>query len=143
MNKKDKELLSKDVCARLSYGVKISYGNDEDIYTLQGISEYVDDNGDWILGVTDKRMAVHLPIEVCKPHLRPLSSITKEELKEFYKIEGMYPPPVGYFIPHPNWHFSVAGIDWLNAHHFDFRELIEKGLAIKVTDENNPYKIKD
>lgn len=30
--------------------------------------------------------------------------------------------------------------DWLNAHHFDYRGLIEKGLAIKVTEDNNPYK---
>jgi hypothetical protein len=29
---------------------------------------------------------------------------------------------------------------WLNAHHFDYRGLIEKGLAIEVTEENNPYK---
>jgi hypothetical protein len=31
-------------------------------------------------------------------------------------------------------------VDWLNAHHFDYRNLIEKGLAIAVTEENNPYK---
>ena len=31
-------------------------------------------------------------------------------------------------------------IDWLNAHYFDYRGLIEKGLAIAVTEENNPYK---
>ena len=31
-------------------------------------------------------------------------------------------------------------IDWLNAHHFDYRGLIKKGLAIAVTEENNPYK---
>lgn len=32
------------------------------------------------------------------------------------------------------------GTDWLNAHHFDYRGLIEKDLAIEVTEENNPYK---
>jgi hypothetical protein len=31
-------------------------------------------------------------------------------------------------------------IDWLNAHHFDYRGLIEKGLAIAITENNNPYK---
>lgn len=35
---------------------------------------------------------------------------------------------------------EAASIDWLNAHHFDYRGLIPKGLAIKVTKENNPYK---
>ena len=32
------------------------------------------------------------------------------------------------------------GVDWLNNHHFDYRGLIKKGLAIEVTEENNPYK---
>ena len=31
-------------------------------------------------------------------------------------------------------------IDWLNKHHFDYRNLIGKGLAIAVTEENNPYR---
>ena len=35
---------------------------------------------------------------------------------------------------------STVLIDWLNAHHFDYRGLIEKGLAIPVTEENNTYK---
>lgn len=37
-------------------------------------------------------------------------------------------------------HDTIESIDWLNAHHFDYRELIEKGLAISVTKENNPYE---
>jgi hypothetical protein len=35
--------------------------------------------------------------------------------------------------------FSMV-MDWLNERHFDYRGLIEKGLAIEVTEENNPYK---
>ena len=35
---------------------------------------------------------------------------------------------------------SKEVIDWLNSHHFDYRGLIERGLAIEVTEENNPYK---
>ena len=31
---------------------------------------------------------------------------------------------------------SDESIDWLNAHHFDYRGLIEKGLAIDATDKN-------
>lgn len=142
MNKKDIELLSRDLCGRLSYNVKISYNDSKEVYTLQGISEYLDDEYNWRLGVTDKRMAGHLPIEMCKPYLRPLSSMSHEEVKEFYRIEDMY-NKVGYFTPHPNWRFSVNGIDWLNERHFDYRELIKRGLAIEVTEENNPYKISD
>ena len=36
--------------------------------------------------------------------------------------------------------WTVDSIDWLNKNHFDYRDLIEKGLAIEVTEENNPYK---
>ena len=36
--------------------------------------------------------------------------------------------------------FLMDAIDWLNKHHFDYRGLIPLGLAIEVTEENNPYK---
>lgn len=36
--------------------------------------------------------------------------------------------------------YMLDVIDWLNKHHFDYRHLIEKNLAIEVTEENNPYK---
>ena len=35
---------------------------------------------------------------------------------------------------------DAFAIDWLLKNHFDFLELIQKGLAIEVTEENNPYK---
>jgi hypothetical protein len=35
---------------------------------------------------------------------------------------------------------GLSILDWLNAHHFDYRGLIEKGLAIAVNESNNPYK---
>ena len=34
---------------------------------------------------------------------------------------------------------SVECLDWLNSKHFDYRGLILKGLAIAVTEDNNPY----
>ena len=60
-----------------------------------------------------------------KPYLRPMDSMTEEEYAEF-----------GY----DTLRYTIQDIDWLNAHHFDYRGLIEKGLAIEVTKENNPYK---
>ena len=61
-------------------------------------------------------------------YLRPMSSMTEEEKCEFNSYYNMFNNnPVGL-------------IDWLNAHYFDYRRLIEKGLAIAVTEENNPYK---
>lgn len=34
---------------------------------------------------------------------------------------------------------TLSELDWLNKNHFDYRGLIEKGLAIAVTPNNNPY----
>ena len=72
-----------------------------------------------------------------KPYLRPMSSMTEEEWKEYKGIDDRsYSCPMDYaHIP------ASDRIDWLNAHHFDYRGLIPKGLAIEVTEENNPYKI--
>jgi hypothetical protein len=63
-----------------------------------------------------------------KPYLRPMSSMTEEEANEFETIsEGLFTNEA----PEQIW---GEVIDWLNAHHFDHRGLIERGLAIAVTE---------
>ena len=124
MTQQDKELLLKDLSARLPYGVifkdegnenlqEIHYIKDEEIYT---------------------RTYPNLPywIGTIKPYLRPMSSMTEEEKRELFEIgcEGNIEHPYGLY-------FRCQ--DWLNANHFDYRGLIEKGLALEVTEENNPY----
>lgn len=82
-----------------------------------------------------------------KPYLRPMSSMTEDEFAEYEKakdldtldssetlIENM---KAKHRVRISKWYH---GTDWLNAHHFDYRGLIEKGLAIAITEENNPYK---
>ena len=76
---------------------------------------------------------------VIKPYLRPLSNLTQEERNKFCDIGGVisYRPTDGKqyidaFVP--------EALDYLNSIHADYRGLIEKGLAIEVTEENNPYK---
>jgi hypothetical protein len=66
-----------------------------------------------------------------KPYLRPMSSMTEEEKEEYHKLCDSY---YGIYFD------SIDSIDWLNKHHFDYRGLIPKNLAIEVTKENNPYK---
>lgn len=127
MNKvirKNKKLLLQDLSARLPYGVvvKIDYG---DIHYGLVVLNRLD---------VEKKIAIFnfdVPIEYCKPYLRPMSSMTEEEREEYHKLCDKY-----YDI----YFDSVESIDWLNAHHFDYRGLIERGLAIQVTEENNPYK---
>ena len=59
-----------------------------------------------------------------KPYLIPLSSMTEKQKKEYQYIteRWMYDPS-----------YSISdSTDWLNKNHFDYRGLIEKGLAIEA-----------
>ena len=85
--------------------------------------------------------------DVIKPYLRPLSSMTDEELHEVQEILGKgveiregFILSIDSSINSFSYLELIAVFEWFNAHHFDYRGLIEKGLAIKVTAENNPYK---
>lgn len=145
MNKEDIELLFKDLCARLSYGVKCkvnyiinnetTYGEDIEKECIDIVKRINFDN----YTVYTEWLGYESDIEDIKPYLRPLSSMTEEEIIEFNNI----PSTKNYTIVKDDLPWDVANykqIDWLNAHHFDYRGLIERGLAIAVTEDNNPYK---
>ena len=126
MKQEHKELLLRDLCARLPDGIKASYyGADEECETwdeVDGVAfDYVE------IG------QYSLPIERVKPYLFPLSSMTDEEWEEYQKIRM-----IDWVHGDINGTFINAGliVDWLNAHHFDYRGLIEKGLAIDATGLN-------
>lgn len=118
MNKKDKELLLKDLSVRLPYGVKFESENAERVYFIDTSDDEIYING--------------TNIENCKPYLFPLSSMTEEQRKEYYDLCDITLTEYGY----PIWFDSVGSIDWLNKNHFDYRGLIEKGLAIDCTNLN-------
>ena len=67
-----------------------------------------------------------------------MSSMTEEEYEQIYIDSREKKDGVDILDALAN---DMDAIDWLNAHHFDYRGLIEKGLAIEVTEENNPYKV--
>ena len=127
MTQQDKDLLLRDLCARLPYGVEahIRYNTKEPCYGK--------------LSPLDIKWFLNSNIEYIKPYLRPLSSLTQEERDKFCDIGGVisYRPNNGkqYIVA-----FVPEALDYLNSIHADYRGLIEKGLAIEVTDENNPYK---
>ena len=127
MTQEEKQLLLLDLCARLPYGVcvHIRYKEGEPCYgklTPRDIQWFIDSK-----------------IESIKPYLRPLSSMTEEENKQrkelgillwsdsngkrgfdgFGNISG---------------EDTLKAIDWLNANHFDYRGLIEKGLALEAPE---------
>lgn len=126
MTQEDKQLLLADLCARLAYVVicKCLHSNTVKATAIdtEDLSVYYFDCDEWE------------SIEHCKPYLRPMSSMTEEEKKEFSVLAVGTHLFKGPLIP------SYDTLDWLNTHHFDYRGLIEKGLAIAVTEENNPYK---
>ena len=124
MTQKDKQLLLIDLCARLPYSVKcypvITNGEPN---TIGGYCEVLDD-------FYIREVGGWFPISMIKPFLRPMSNMTEEEKKEFCKIEGRLNFPCKHIKPT----FSVDEFDWLNAHHFDYRGLIPKGLALEAKE---------
>lgn len=117
MTQEEKQLLLKDLCARLLYGVicKLS-AKDADVST----TEKLDLGGleHFIFGTMD-----------VLPYLRPMSSMTDEEKLDYIAlgdIKRYTNPQYAYLISEQ--------LDYLNAHHFDYRGLIEKGLALEAPE---------
>jgi hypothetical protein len=123
----DKELLLKDLCARLPYGVKMNHIADDehspktligvakDMITLEGLGGYE-----------------CVDIEHYKPYLFPLSNMTDEQNSELLNI-------VKYCeieLKDNDAEFWSLIMDFYNKHHIDYRCLIERGLAIDATGKN-------
>lgn len=139
MTQEEKQLLLKDLCARLPYGVKILdtpaklCGELFLINTIDSIQYETE---------TD---VYEQTIYNIKPYLRPMSSMTKEEKKEYesffsigeYSCGGsLYGTEYEYIADSPDdISQSICLFDWLNAHHFDYRGLIEEGLALEAPEE--------
>ena len=123
MTKEEKQLLLKDLCARLPYGVMctdLRHGDSK-------ITE-IDIKSDLVYCADFDEYA---EIEYyCKPYLRPMSSMTKEE--RFIYEQRLH--DVGRSINVIDADDVVSHIDWLLAHHFDYRGLIEKGLALEAPE---------
>lgn len=166
MKQENKEFLLKDLCSRLPYRIKCKVD-------LQGLLDMCDEYKErfekakivipdlfnridkpyclWLIsgdrvnflgfdGIDD----YNIPIELVKPYLLPLSSMTEEQyynmLKasqndclEHMKVEKEWKNNTN-FSHLPLYEHQV--IDWFNKNHFDYRGLIEKGLAIDATNLN-------
>lgn len=113
MTQEEKQLLLKDLCARLPYGVKINIRND---YTLT--MEDIEMNAYHF-----NTISYDVEYRGLRPYLRPMSSITYDEHRDYIQTGRSMSPD------NPS-----ALVDWLNAHHFDYRGLIEKGLALEAPE---------
>ena len=132
MKQEDKDLLLKDLCARLSYGVKCQIQEDEYTYigTLCRI-EVDNKNGnllDFVETISGLDCQVYLS-EV-KPYLFPLSSMTEEQIEELIKLINTGQNDNNEFMR------SLCRIEFYHKNHIDYNGLIEKGLAIDATGLN-------
>ena len=136
----DKKLLLKDLCARLPYGLKVKcekYSFPVTILYGGNIDEvkFIETGG------IENIYAI-------KPYLFPLSSMTEEQKKEIskrYKLHTYYGLCIeitnhseGYWDDDNSCNLQdyLWLVDWFNKNHFDYRGLIEKGLAIDATGLN-------
>lgn len=132
------KLLLKDLCARLPYGVMVNVDG-YDTEKLIGIENETITTKATPTSYSDKG---EYPIDIVKPYLRPMSSMTEEETKELLQISNFNPDVDEIYDDYIRLieRTSIDIIDianfinWLNAHHFDYRGLIEKGLAIEASE---------
>lgn len=137
MNKEDKELLLKDLCARLPYGVKVNNEIQGD-FKIYGICE------NFVFG-RNEVCHIDFDVEKIKPYLFPLSSMTDEQKRELRQMDAFISTfgdicfavydEYGHDII-PTYEDSIRITNWLLKNHFDYRGLIEKGLAIDATGKN-------
>ena len=147
MTQEDKQLLLKDLCCRLPYGVIVRHADyliDSDgnytgqfwykrgyLYNICRLdimtTTIIESEG------SDEEGYEHIcSLERTLPYLRPMFSKTEEEKEELMSIllaAAKSDRPFG------------LDTDWLNAHHFDYRNLIERGLALKAPEDM--YKMEE
>lgn len=139
MTQEEKDLLLRDLCARLPYGVKV-----QTTYIMQ--SGERKDIGIDILTTVEISMLIE-GAEEHKPYLFPLSSMTEEQYNSLHESGILDNCSHSYEYVNPHIHgvsfifkefktYSLKLIEWLNKNHFDYRGLIPKGLAANATGLN-------
>lgn len=124
MTQEEKDLLLKDICSRFPYGVKCKYYDHyEGAYdegTIRGFErhEYMEIDG----------VCIH--VEEVKPYLFPLSSMTEEQERQYSFFSTIIFSCFEVDLCEAVAEFN----DWLNRNHFDYRNLIDKSLALDATN---------
>ena len=135
MTQEDKELLLKDLSSRLPYNVKVNEEIQGDFTLLGIVEDRVITNCNCEYKYND------FPIELIKPYLRPMYSMTEEEKNEFESL-GWRVDELDDNMPWNHNSYNVFdGVDWLTKNMFDYRGLIPMGLALKASE--GMYNIKE
>ena len=144
MKQEDKELLLRDICARLPYGIKIEVTYSKDSGSSlrarlcsEGIN-ILDTNILWLF----QQSEIYI-----KPYLFPLSSMTEEQYESLRESGILSNCSHSYEYVNPHIHgvsfifkqfktYSLELIKWLLKNHFDIYGLIPMDLAIDCTNLN-------
>ena len=123
MTNEEKQLLLKDLCTRLPYGVKFQ-GEDSNVYTLDAANYF----------------ALQVEDMIFKPYLRPMSSMTEEERKELSQISEEYLDDWSTADSNlVKWKLdakvSSMRATFYNSHYLDWNDLISKGLALEAPED--------
>lgn len=115
MTQEEKNILLKDLSARLPYGTRIHISHPSDNAELD----------DWLTTGTIDNFSFFGSV---KPYLRPMSSMTEEEQQEYYDLTHQEEDDV--------WAKCLFDkmVDFCNERHLDYRGLIEKGLALEAPE---------
>lgn len=124
----NKNILLKELCMRLPYGLRISVDGKVEILEGVNVPDLVANYGGWC----------SCDIEEVKPYLLPLTSMTeaqKSELRSLgWNIDGLFEinneSGLHEYVMHMD---CYSLIEWLIANHFDYRFLIPKGIALDAT----------
>lgn len=121
MTQEDRELLVKDLCARLPYDIIVRQNwsrNGREWHSDMDLTYFTSDCDSVVQFLANTDNAI--------PYLRPMSSMTEEEENEYNSLNAY---EKGIF-PH-----TEEAFDWLNENMFDYRGLIEKGLALEAPED--------
>ena len=127
MKKEKKDLLLKDLCGRLPYGVKCKVSYNSGVIKDVDATLYSMDKDGFLM--FDEIGGDHREF-LCKPYLFPLSSMTEEQEIEY---DATFETIV-YEDGRKDSVMTYKSFDWLNKNHFDYRNLINKNLAIDCTN---------
>lgn len=137
MTQEERQLLIRDLACRLPYNVVVGCTEDDEPDTFFKCIL----TGEMLQTIIYKTEYFNYT-----PFLRPMSSMTEEEKNVFHKLVMRFNEYELFYYNLQNrnvyeylFTYTSELLDWLNANHFDYRGLIERGLAIEVTEKNNPY----
>ena len=141
MTQEDIQILLQDLGARLLYGVKVLNTAEgvNNICELDSIMTSRKHKNEIFVSLTLPNDSVMTGIEMVKPYLRQISSMTEEEKRELQQISGEYIS--NWFTADSSllkWKLdaktSSIRVTFYNSHHLDWNGLIEKNLALEAPE---------